>query len=86
MFFWTFDLQCFHRNALTFTFFLTAASKSSEVEHGKMDATTKVLSIFFQFAFIAVTSLIIFKTVSAAGIVLFTFHPSLMALGVSVTF
>jgi hypothetical protein len=51
-----------------------------------MQASTKFVSIAFQVAVIAVTALIIFRTISEAGIVLYTFHPTLMAIGVSIVY
>lgn len=41
------------------------------------------LSVAAQLALIIVAGLIVFKTVNDVGFVLFTFHPSFMAIGVS---
>ena len=45
--------------------------------------STKIMSGFVQLALTGVAVLIVFKTIQDAGIVLYTFHPSLMAIGVS---
>lgn len=41
------------------------------------------LSVAAQLALIIVAGLIVFKTVNDVGFVLFTFHPTFMAIGVS---
>ena len=45
--------------------------------------STKILSALVQLALTAVAVLIVFKTIQDAGIILYTFHPTLMAIGVS---
>jgi hypothetical protein len=42
-----------------------------------------LLSTSVQLILLSITGLIVFKTVSDVGVVLYTFHPTLMAVGVS---
>jgi len=46
-----------------------------------MTTSTTFLSVSIQLILLSVAGLIVFKTVSDVGIILFTFHPCLMAIG-----
>ncbi|KAG5684152.1 hypothetical protein PVAND_013393 [Polypedilum vanderplanki] len=46
-----------------------------------MSTSTRYISVAVQVAVVCVAVLIIFKTITNAGIVLYTFHPTLMAVG-----
>lgn len=45
--------------------------------------STKVSSAIVQLTLTGVAVLIVFKTIQDAGLILYTFHPTLMAIGVS---
>jgi len=47
----------------------------------KMTGASKFFNVLVQLTLVAIAGLIIFKTVEQAGIVLYTFHPVLMAIG-----
>jgi uncharacterized membrane protein len=49
------------------------------------DMSSKILSVSVQLALLFTASTIIYKTVSDVGIILYTFHPTLMAVGVSIS-
>lgn len=47
-----------------------------------MSTPSKLVNIFFMLVLTTVASLIIFRTVKKVGIILYTFHPVFMAIGV----
>lgn len=55
----------------------------SEVSSANMTTSGKLSSFFVQLSLMAIAGLIIFRTVKQVGVVLYTFHPTLMAVGVS---
>jgi hypothetical protein len=54
-----------------------------EVSSAKMTTSSKLSNLFVQLSLMGIAGFIIFRTVKQVGIVLYTFHPALMAIGVS---
>lgn len=50
-----------------------------------MSTPSKLVNLFFMLVLTSIAGLIIFRTVKAAGIILYTFHPVFMAIGVSLS-
>lgn len=62
----------------------TTTTRTENVQRSnvKMTALSKVCNVFVQLVLVAIAGFIIFRTVKSAGLILYTFHPALVSIGV----
>lgn len=65
--------------------FLMLLAKTNEADVS-ITTSKSFLSTSVQLILLSIAGLIVYKTVSDVGIILYTFHPTLMAVGVSFRF